>query len=141
MTLKKNSKNLLKNTIRKIRNNQYRLPQLYEKLEYYEVKMIGYNSPSFEPRYSSSSPSHLRNLDYWLEKVWVVENQINKIEKEIKEFNKFVLGLDPIEQLIVKDLIEYVPIKITIKKLNVVRTTYYYYLRKIEVKTLNTFHL
>lgn len=130
--MKKNSKNLLKNTIRKIRNNQYRLPQLYEKLEYYEVKMIGYNSPSFEPKYSSSSPSHLSNLDYWLEKVWVVENQINKMEREIREFNKFVSELDSIEQLIVKDLIEYVPIKSIIKKLNISRTTYYYYIRKMD---------
>ena len=134
--MKKNSKNLLKNTIRKIRNNQYRLPQLYEKLEYYEVKMIGYNSPSFEPRYSSSNFSHLSNLDYWLEKVWVVENQIIKMEKEIKEFNKFVSSLDPIEQIIVKDIIEYVPIKTIIQKLNMSRTTYYNYIRKLNLKVI-----
>lgn len=129
--MKKNSKNLLKNTIRKIRNNQYRLPQLYEKLEYYEVKMIGYNSPSFEPRYSSSSPSHLSNLDYWLEKVWVVENQISKMEKEIKEFEEFVSSLGPLEQEIVKYLIDYIPIKTIITKHNISRTTYYFYIRKI----------
>src|SRR5690554_1469661 len=105
---------------------------LYEKLEYYEVKMIGYNSPSFEPRYSSSSPSHLSNLDYWLEKVWVVENQISKMEKEIKEFEEFVSKLDPIEQQIVKDLVEYIPIKTIIKKLNISRITYYYYIRKMD---------
>ncbi len=132
--MKKNSKNLLKNTIRKIRNNQYRLPQLYEKLEYYEVKMVGYNSPSFEPRYSSSSPSHLSNLDYWLEKVWVVENQISKMEKEIKEFNKFISSLKLIEQLIVNDLFECVPIKNIIQKNNLDRTTYYYKVKKINNK-------
>ena len=63
---------------------------------------------------------------------WVVENQISKMEKEIKEFNKFVLELDPIEQLIAKDLVEYIPIKTIIKKLNISRTTYYYYIRKME---------
>ncbi len=67
---------------------------LYEKLEFYEVKMIGYNSPSFEPRYSSSSPSHLSNLDYWLEKVWIVENHIKTINKQQHQFLKFMNLLD-----------------------------------------------
>lgn len=141
MILKRNSKNLLKDKIRKIRNNQYKLPMLYEKLEFYEVKMIGYNSPSFEPRYGCSSPSHLSNLDYWLEKVWIVEKQIRKIEKEINEFNKFVLELDLIEQQIVNDLINSIPLTTTIKNLNIVRTTYYYYLRKINIIIFNKFHL
>lgn len=104
---------------------------LYEKLEFYEVKMIGYNSPSFGPRYSSGNPSHLSNLDYWLEKVWIVENQIRKTEKEIKEFSKFVLELDLIEQQIVTNMIECVPVKDIIKKIHLDRNTYYYYVRKI----------
>ena len=134
MILKKNSKNLLKNTIRKIRNNQYRLPRLYEKLEYYEVKMIGYNSPSFEPRYSSSSPSHLSNLDYWLEKVWVVENQINNIEKEIREFYKFVDSLSVLEKNIVERLLDYMRVSdiINLNKIN--RNMYYFKIKSIEKK-------
>jgi len=134
LILKKNSKNLLKNTIRKIRNNQYRLPRLYEKLEYYEVKMIGYNSPSFEPRYSSSSPSHLSNLDYWLEKVWVVENQINNIEKEIREFYKFVDSLSVLEKNIVERLLDYMRVSdiINLNKIN--RNMYYFKIKSIEKK-------
>ncbi len=132
--MKKNSKNLLKNTIRKIRNNQYRLPQLYEKLEYYEVKMIGYNSPSFEPRYSSSSPSHLSNLDYWLEKVWIVENQIKKIEKEIREFYKFIDSLSVLEKNIVERLLDYMRVSdiINLNKIN--RNMYYFKIKSIEKK-------
>ncbi len=132
--MKKNSKNLLKNTIRKIRNNQYRLSQLYEKLEYYEIKMIGYNSPSFEPRYSSSSPSHLSNLDYWLEKVWVVENQINEMEKEIKKFNEFVLCLSELERNIVIGLLDYKRVNeiINLNKIN--RNMYYFKIKRIEKK-------
>ena len=136
--MKKNSKNLLKNTIRKIRNNQYRLPQLYEKLEYYEVKMIGYNTPSFEPRYSSSSPSHLSNLDYWLEKVWVVENQINKMEKEIKEFNAFIVGLSTIEKKIVEGIYNYERPSEVIFKCKITRSEYYYNIFKIQVKLKKT---
>ncbi len=118
--MKKNSKNLLKNTIRKIRNNKYKLRQLYEKLGYYEVKMIGYNSPSFEPRYSTSSPSHLSNLDYWLEKVWVVENQINKMEKETKQIYKFIETLSPIEKNIIEGLLDYMRVSdiINLNKIN-----------------------
>ena len=132
--MKKNSKNLLKNTIRKIRNNQYRLSQLYEKLEYYEIKMIGYNSPSFEPRYSSSSPSHLSNLDYWLEKVWVVENQINEMEKEIEKFNEFVLCLSELERNIVIGLLDYKRVNeiINLNKIN--RNMYYFKIKRIEKK-------
>lgn len=134
MTLKKNSKNLLKNTIRKIRNNKYKLRQLYEKLEYYEVKMVGYNSPSFEPRYSSRNPSHLSNLDYWLEKVWIVENQINKIEKEIREFYKFIDSLSTLEKNIVERLLDYMRVSDIINLYKINRNMYYFKIKSIEKK-------
>jgi len=96
--------------------------------------MIGYNSPSFEPRYSSSSPSHLSNLDYWLEKVWVVENQINNIEKEIREFYKFVDSLSVLEKNIVERLLDYMRVSdiINLNKIN--RNMYYFKIKSIEKK-------
>ena len=100
---------------------------LYEKLEYYEVKMIGYNSPSFEPRYSSSSPSHLSNLDYWLEKVWVVENQIKEINKQYLRFSKFMNLLDKEIRLIIHDrYFENIQLKEILTKYKIDRNKYYY---------------
>jgi len=134
LILKKNSNNLLKNTIRKIRSNQYRLPQLYEKLEYYEVKMIGYNSSSFEPKYSSNQPTYQSNLDYWLEKIWVIEEKIERIELDIKRFNSFISKLEDLEKFIVEGLIKQISVKQIIKENNIHRQTYYYYIKKIDNK-------
>lgn len=107
---------------------------LKETLEEYHVMMIGYNSPSFEPKYSSNRPTYQSNLDYWLEKIWVVEGKIEKIELEIKRFDVFVSQLNDIEKNIIKGLIKSIPIKELTTKNNIDRQTYYYYYAKIEKK-------
>lgn len=107
---------------------------LKEVLEEYHVMMIGYNSPSFEPKYSSNQPTYQSNLDYWLEKIWIVEDKIEKIEIDIKRFNSFISKLEDIEKLIAEGLIKKTPVKQAIKDLNINRQTYYYYIRKIDYK-------
>lgn len=96
--------------------------------------MIGYNSPSFEPKYSSNQPTYQSNLDYWLEKIWVVEDKIEKIEIDIKRFNSFISKLVVIEKAIVERIIKQMPVKLVTKDLNIDRQTYYYYIRKLNLK-------
>lgn len=109
---------------------------LKEKLEEYHVMMIGYNSPSFEPKYSSNQPTYQSNLDYWLEKIWVIEEKIERIELDIKRFNSFISKLDNVEKAIIEGILKQMPVKQVTKELDIDRQTYYYYIRKIDAKIL-----
>lgn len=107
---------------------------LKETLEEYHVMMIGYNSPSFEPKYSSNQPTYQSNLDYWLEKIWVIEEKIERLEQQIKRFNSFVSRLDHVEKTIVEGIIKQMTVKQVVKELKIDRQTYYYYVRKLNYK-------
>jgi len=94
MTSKRKSTSSLKLWVRTIKRYEYELPILYEKLEYLQVKSIGYNSPSFEPKFGGRGASNNYTIDYWLERIEVCEEQINKRKKEIDKFNEFISKLD-----------------------------------------------
>lgn len=100
LTLKQNSKNSLKQWVNQIKRYEVQLPLLYEKLEYLEVRSIGYNSPSFEPRLSSNSSSSYKGIDYWLEKIDACERQIKKYENEINKYKFFFETLGELEQTV-----------------------------------------
>src|SRR5690554_7809222 len=94
LTLEKKSKSSLKQWVTTIRRYEYELPRLYEKLEYLEVKSIGYSSPSFEPKFGARGSSNNYSIDYWLERIEACEARINKREQEIDKFNEFTTKLD-----------------------------------------------
>lgn len=96
LTSKRNSRSSLKQWVATIIRYEYELPRLYEKLEYLEVKSIGYNSPSFEPKFGGRGATTVYTIDYWLEKIDACEAQIKKKEKEISKFNEFTNKLDDI---------------------------------------------
>lgn len=96
MTLEKKSKISLKQWVTTIRRYEYKLPRLYEKLEYLKVRSIGYSSPSFEPKFGGRGSSNNYSIDYWLDRIEACEAQINKREKEIYKFNEFKSKLDDI---------------------------------------------
>lgn len=98
--MKQNSKNSLKQWVNQIKRYEVQLPLLYEKLEYLEVRSIGYNSPSFEPRLSSNSSSSYKGIDYWLEKIDACERQIKKYENEINKYKFFFETLGELEQTV-----------------------------------------
>lgn len=96
--------------------------------------MIGYRSPSFEPRYGSSGYSPLSHIDYWLEKIWVLEKEIEKLEKEVKQYHDFIETLSEVENKIVNGLFNYMSVKNIINLIKINRNKYYLMLRKIEKK-------
>ena len=98
MTLEKKSKISLKQWVTTIRRYEYELPRLYEKLEYLQVKSIGYNSPSFEPKFGGRGASNNYSIDYWLERIEACESQINKRKKEVDKFNEFTSKLDEVSK-------------------------------------------
>lgn len=103
MTSKKNSKNSLKRWVLSIKYYEYELPNLYDKLEYLEVKSIGYNSPSFSPRISSSHSSNYKGFDYWLGLIDECERKIELYETEIEKYYKFKDSLSTLEQTILHE--------------------------------------
>lgn len=100
LTLNQNSKNSLRAWVNRIKRYEAELPMLYQKLEYLEVKSIGYNSPSFEPRLSSNGSGSFKGIDYWLEKIDVCERKIKHYEDEIRKYHDFVGSLDDLERII-----------------------------------------
>ena len=101
--MKKNSINSLKKWVSKIRRYEYEIPRLYEKLEYLEVKSIGYNSPSFAPRISSKASSNSFGIDYWLEKIDECERELKYKEKEVEKYYNFLEKLEELEREIFVD--------------------------------------
>lgn len=101
MTLEKKSKISLKQWVTTIRRYEYELPRLYEKLEYLNVRSIGYSSPSFEPKFGGRGVSNNYSIDYWLERIEACEERIKKREQEISRFNEFTTKLDDTTKAII----------------------------------------
>lgn len=92
------SRRSLKQWVVIIKRYEHELPRLYEKLEYLEVKSIGYNSPSFEPKFGGRGVSNNYSIDYWLEKIDACEAQIKKREKQIDKFKEFTSKLNDVSK-------------------------------------------
>ena len=117
MTSKRNSRSSLKQQVATIRRYEYELPRLYEKLEYLEVKSIGYNVPLFEPKFGGRGVSNVYTIDYWLEKIDACEAQINKREIEISKFYQYTEKLDVItKDIFLKYYYFNVPIRVIAAK-------------------------
>lgn len=126
MTLGKKSKNSLKQWVATIRRYEYELPRLYEKLEYLEVKSIGYNSPSFEPKFGGRSTSNNYSIDYWLEKIDDCKRKIELFEKEISRFYGFISDLITIEkEVFIKYYYKGSPPRAIISEINCNRSKFY----------------
>ena len=132
MTSKKNSKNSLKRWVLSIKYYEYELPNLYDKLEYLEVKSIGYNSPSFSPRISSGHSSNYKGFDYWLGLIDECERKIKSYETEIEKYYKFKDSLSDLEQTILHEYFYIgLPPRVVIENSNIKRYRLYDITKKI----------
>lgn len=75
--------------IKEVREADKKIAELEEKLYYYNIKLIGYNSPNFEPRLSSTKPEYKDNRYIWIEKIDMLENLIKMHIKILNEYNEF----------------------------------------------------
>lgn len=134
MILKKNTITSLKKWVSKIRSYEYEIPRLYDKLEYLEVKSIGYNSPSFEPRISSSHSSNYKGFDYWLGLIDECERKIKLYETEMDKYYKFRDSLSDLEQTILHEYFYIgLPPREIIKNISMKRYQFYNYINKIKM--------
>ena len=74
--------------------------ELLEKLEYYNVKFIGYKGVSYDRIGSSSHGSGDQDLFYWLEKIDQVEQQLMRVKKVLDEASSFRFKLSESEAVV-----------------------------------------
>ena len=92
--------------IKQVREADKKIAELEDKLYYYNVKLIGYNSPNFEPRLSSTKPQYKDDRYIWIEKINYIEGCLNKnVELKIY-YQKFLRSLDLNSQRVVEDYFE-----------------------------------
>ena len=91
--------------IKSVKEADKKIEELEDKLYYYEVKLIGYNSPNFEPRLSSTKPEYKDNRYYWIDKISQIESQIKTQNKLKAQYATLVTKLNLNEKNILDELI------------------------------------
>lgn len=82
--------------------------ELQEKLEFYNMKLIGYKGISYDRIGSSGSRSSGDSeLLYWLDKIDKTEKQISSNNRILLEFRLFTGKLDSIELTIINEILFY----------------------------------
>lgn len=82
-----------------------KIKELEEKLQYYNVKLVGYNSPKFDSVVISKTNYYSDNKIYWLEKIEETEKKIISLKAIINNYECFVSGLSQQENLVMDFLI------------------------------------
>lgn len=98
--------------IKEVQEADSKIKELEEKLKYYNMKLVGYNSPSFDSVVVSKSNYYRNNKVYWLEKVDLIEKEIQINQSKQKSYKYFISKLTAIEYLVLREVI--------VKKLSII---------------------
>jgi len=80
--------------------------ELQEKLEFYNMKLIGYKGVSYDRIGSSGSRSSGDSeLMYWIDKIELVENSLVEQKAVIRKYNEFNLILTSLERRLLEEKI------------------------------------
>lgn len=107
--------------------------ELLGKLEYYNVKFIGYKGISYGQVITNPMPRSDKDMLYWLDKIDEIEKRIKKIKLTLQNYEHFISKLNIDENNVVKSLVEF-DIKRDIKKKS---ANYYRLLNSIIRKYFN----
>lgn len=101
--------------------------ELLEKLEYYNMKFVGYKGVNYERIGSSTSSGQGdKELLYWLEKIDQVDNQLKKVQIILLELSIFREKLADNEAIVFNHLLLNIEAKkIVQEKLNISRSRIY----------------
>lgn len=108
--------------VRRSKRKQY---ELQEKLDFYNMKLIGYKGVSYE--YTGSAVIDARGdetLLYWLDKINEVEVSIDNNEKILKEFKRFKSTLKQELREVLLAIIERKNIQVVLDELSIKRSSY-----------------
>ena len=101
--------------IDQVRRSKRKLPELQEKLRFYNMKFIGYNGVSYEFSGSKSGNSKGdENLLYWMDKIDAVNKEIQILDEIIRKYDDFFETLNVIEQKVLTQLVSISSLKVLI---------------------------
>lgn len=80
--------------------------ELQEKLEFYNMKLIGYKGVSYDRIGSSGSRSSGDSeLLYWLDKITAIENRIKEVERLLSEYKSIMKNLNDIQKTVLGSIV------------------------------------
>lgn len=119
--------------IKQVREADKKIKELEDKLYYYNVKLIGYNSPNFEPRLSSTKPEYKDNRYIWINKIEKTEEKITYQKKLLFQYKTFKNILSTPEKYILYCYLNK-------KKMNYPKSSFYAELNKVIRKFNKSFN-
>ena len=102
--------------VKQVREADKKIVELEDKLYYYNVKLIGYKSPNFEPRLSSTKPEYKDNRYIWIDKITETKKEISKLIELKKSYKIFKKGLCSMRKIILDDYYHHQKCKTEISK-------------------------
>jgi hypothetical protein len=79
--------------------------ELLSKLEYYNVKFIGYKGINYGQIITNPMPSNDKDMLYWLDKIDEVERKIKINNSIIRDYEFFISNLSKVETIIINSLL------------------------------------
>jgi hypothetical protein len=79
--------------------------ELLDKLEYYNVKFIGYKGINYGQIITNPMPRNDKDMLYWLDKIDEVERKIKINNSIIRDYEFFISNLSKVETIIINSLL------------------------------------
>lgn len=111
--------------------------ELLEKLEYYNVKFMGYKGVNYGGLPGGGRIKGDEDMLYWLDKIDCVERELSSLQPIIEKYNVFLNTLDPNHKTVLLSVIEgSLASKNCSEKLNVSKQKYYDMINQIVRKAI-----
>lgn len=89
--------------IKSVRNADDKIAKLEEDLDYYNLMLVGYNSPSFDVLIRSDNDSSDKRILYWTFKIMDAEDEIKSLIRLKGEYKRFRDKLTGIKKEVLDD--------------------------------------
>ncbi len=112
--------------------------ELQEKLEFYNMKLIGYKGVSYDRIGSSGSrTSGDSELLFWLDKITAIENRIREVERILSEYKSIMMNLNDIQKTVLGSIVNNQWIEKIKKEIKQSRSRVYQIINEIVISWTN----
>ncbi|MBU1093545.1 MAG: hypothetical protein KKH01_03690 [Firmicutes bacterium] len=112
--------------------------ELQEKLEFYNMKLIGYKGVSYDRIGSSGSrTSGDSELLFWLDKITAIENRIREVERILSEYKSIMKNLNDIQKTVLGSIVNNQWIEKIKKEIKQSRSRVYQIINEIVISWTN----